>query len=1519
MARGYDVYGGFLTSSSNNLIGINTGLKGLSNGTNGNQIGTSATSLAPRLTPLQDNGGPTWTHALMEDSPAIDAGNVALAVDHRGDALVYDQRGRAYRRVAGIAIDIGAFERDTEVVIDASQEYYFVNSDGSLVILPEELADNSTDMNWADIVAQVTGTPSHGTITVLPDGSVEYTPTSGYIGTDTIEYTVSRKDGTGTATGTIMLEVCPPVTSTAKTGTFNAVADTATIFNNADVNNLDVLKNDIFASGQYGQITNVGTSTKGTATIIQQDGRNMIAFTPNAGATGSTTLSYTVKDSNGTTKTATVSIQLQSTPSAWQSSGLITGEIAIGGSTASLTPGNGFTPIISGNVETSFSNSGAMNSMNITGEPSVSGTGTQGTSASIVSMDFGNGDYWYHEYVHWTYSITANNGDSYSGSYSYTLTASKINGLEQYTLNVISTDHYSVTDTTNTVNEGLSSTLTEHQTGTTRTTIRLGESYNPQIQYSVNGYDYRTTDVNAKSDGVGTYCYDVPGGTVNGGTNSNSRSTSRNSVHYVYRGTRGNVSAYYGTYYDTTREDSSNDFSGSGTTFIENTSGSGTPTITNSEVTGKITESGHSEEHQRFHVIGQYLPVSNQWNLINSGTVDSSSNSIWRENSTTIFSENTNTPTNKRNYESSQEMKNVMETSDKLNLTFQLVDGQWAIATGTGSEYKKTTMDSEFGGTGTYEQSGSGSTSSSPFDTWHKSGSFSDEGGMNQESETTVRVSYSSLTGSWSKSGSGSTTGHNDYTSEYSGSGTYTKEILLGSSSGGDDGKIQFTQGETTENGAYQYSRNSTIHSLMDNSGVWTSTGTADETVSGSDDTTYSDSDGVFTIANLNVTGSADESGENHESFAATLNYTIQNGSWQQVGGTQDDHSSMSAALSYSGSGTTTDTYLEGTLISRSGGTADYSLTGDGTGTSGATAYMKTITVNRNISLSQQDENETTTDGDYINNAWKTTSGNGSTSGENTSTYNEDYSGFYDKGHRSWDQASPAPSGEVTENWSYVSGTLSGSSHSYEHTDYGTTGTWNATSSKWDTTGTLNSSFSGSSHDENSGGGNYLNVRNVGVSGANNYLRQAQSGTITESSLDNTTHDGHSKSVWGNTGDNTEGWLLSSGSATNTGDGETVFSTNGNGAFSWQQNVYGTGSMAESHSGSGSTSNSSYSFNEYNYSETYTPQPVTRNNVTKNEWVLTEGSGAATQNSTVFSSIDQTDNYRKKMDTYFDAFSGRTDEYVSDTSIYNETLNFGRSSEFDLSKAELPTLVAVSGTATLTEDGSSVKSETEFDRSYKRMLVDNNVEVGEVKGLVGNTTTETEDYHFDSDFEFKLPTTSSSSKEWVHTSGTGQQTLTYDMKATYDGSGSFTITAEDDLSTHTVLVEITESGTIKGSTSGSGAIFDYTFTEGNTEWKVTGSTGLTTEHASFIFTETRSSIQGNSKELLGTASWDYKSDTIANVNEVEIGQNKATCTETTIKKIDNSHSCEGSFTISDGFEYGDPDIVGTMKETEKNS
>ena len=72
----------------------------------GDQINTD-----PLLGPLQNNGGSTFTHALLPGSPAIDMGDPNFT-----PPPFFDQRGPGFNRVVNGRIDIGSFEVQTQTV-----------------------------------------------------------------------------------------------------------------------------------------------------------------------------------------------------------------------------------------------------------------------------------------------------------------------------------------------------------------------------------------------------------------------------------------------------------------------------------------------------------------------------------------------------------------------------------------------------------------------------------------------------------------------------------------------------------------------------------------------------------------------------------------------------------------------------------------------------------------------------------------------------------------------------------------------------------------------------------------------------------------------------------------------------------------------------------------------------------------------------------------------------------------------------------------------------------------------------------------------------------------------------------------------------------------------------------------------------------------------------------------------------------------------------------------------------------
>lgn len=285
-----------------------TGPGGLLNQT-GDQRNTD-----PKLGPLQDNGGPTFTHALDCSSPAINRGkNFATATT--------DQRGPGFARTFGAAAvsggdgtDIGAFE--VQIVCNqppkAMDDSYSTDEDTPLNVTAPGVLSNDSDPDSGDtITAVLVSGPSHASsFTLNSDGSFDYTPDTNYNGGDSFSYQARDSHNADSAAVTVSITVNsvndPPV--------FNSVA-TITRKQNAGTSNSQIATVSDPDNSAGSLSVTVKTPATGITVTNIQNNNGTITADVSAGcdaALGSNTVVLQVSDGD---KTATGNLTVNVTAS----------------------------------------------------------------------------------------------------------------------------------------------------------------------------------------------------------------------------------------------------------------------------------------------------------------------------------------------------------------------------------------------------------------------------------------------------------------------------------------------------------------------------------------------------------------------------------------------------------------------------------------------------------------------------------------------------------------------------------------------------------------------------------------------------------------------------------------------------------------------------------------------------------------------------------------------------------------------------------------------------------------------------------------------------------------------------------------------------------------------------------------------------------------------------------------------------------------------------------------------------
>ena len=179
---------------------------------------------------------------------------------------------------------------------------------------PEGSALTITSINGVTLTGVAQTIPvTNGNVIIDAVGTITFTPSNNYYGTVSFPYTISDDNsGTDSALITIVIDAVNDLP--------NAANDTATVDENSTNNNIDVLDNDDFGGDgpNTGAITlsSGTTNNNGTVSVNNNDTPNdptddTLTYTPASNFSGADTFKYTITDSNGDTKNATVTITVE--------------------------------------------------------------------------------------------------------------------------------------------------------------------------------------------------------------------------------------------------------------------------------------------------------------------------------------------------------------------------------------------------------------------------------------------------------------------------------------------------------------------------------------------------------------------------------------------------------------------------------------------------------------------------------------------------------------------------------------------------------------------------------------------------------------------------------------------------------------------------------------------------------------------------------------------------------------------------------------------------------------------------------------------------------------------------------------------------------------------------------------------------------------------------------------------------------------------------------------------------------
>ena len=159
---------------------------------------------------------------------------------------------------------------------------YKLTQDQTLQVTSGGVLANDSDPDGYSLTASVVTGPTHGSLTLNANGTFTYTPTTGFIGTDTFVYAASNGALSSTATATLTVQALPP---TAQNASYSLIHDRTLTVSVAN----GVLSNDSAPDNETLTAALVAGPSYGTL-IFQSDGS--FVYTPSTHYVGQDSFTY---------------------------------------------------------------------------------------------------------------------------------------------------------------------------------------------------------------------------------------------------------------------------------------------------------------------------------------------------------------------------------------------------------------------------------------------------------------------------------------------------------------------------------------------------------------------------------------------------------------------------------------------------------------------------------------------------------------------------------------------------------------------------------------------------------------------------------------------------------------------------------------------------------------------------------------------------------------------------------------------------------------------------------------------------------------------------------------------------------------------------------------------------------------------------------------------------------------------------------------------------------------------------